>query len=358
MQQRRIVSFVLYSLAAACAAAWAVFFLRALLPATLPFWLGLLIAALLRPATLFLSRILKLRRRRAAIAVTTLFFSLLGLLLGLLLALLWGQCCSVAARLPSLYKTTVVPAMAAFFEWLSKFLSRFAPDLTDAVQLWMQSSAAASSKLFSALSSWLLGVCTDLAGKIPVWFVTVIVTVLCAGFISLDYPKVIRLLCLPLPQKLQDGLVQLKRFAASTVLRLMRAYLILLLLTFLELCLGLWVLRVKSFVALAALIALLDLLPIIGTGSVLIPWAILSFLNGQANLGWGLIVLYLAITVARNLLEPKLVGKSIGLPPLVSLVCLYAGLRLFGVVGAILLPCIATGAVFFLKSKKEGNAAE
>ena len=390
MQQRRIRSFILYTLAAAgghaallyasswqrawlqehldnpgealrpavCVAGWGFFALRVLLPATLPFWLGLLIAAVLRPVTLLFSRLLRLKRRRAAVFVTALFYTLLGLLLWLLLTLLWGQFCSIAARLPQLYKTVFLPALADFFEWLSALLARFAPDLSGAVQLWMQSFASAAAKLSTSASSALLAACTDIAGKIPLWFLTVVVTIFCSGFISLDYPKVMQLLLLPIPQKLRPGLARLKNFAATTLLRLVRAYLLLLLITFGELCLGLWLLGVGPFAAVAAVIALLDLLPVIGTGSVLVPWAVLALLGGESGLGWGLIVLYLVITVARNFLEPRIVGSSIGLPPLLSLVCVYAGLRLFGVLGAVLMPCAALTVLFFLKSNRASPPAE
>ena len=116
--------------------------------------------------------------------------------------------------------------------------------------------------------------------------------------------------------------------------------------------------RLPEGIAIAAVIALLDLLPVIGTGSVLIPWAVLALLGGESGLGWGLIVLYLVITVARNFLEPRIVGSSIGLPPLLSLVCVYAGLRLFGVLGAVLMPCAALTVLFFLKSNRASPPAE
>ena len=86
--------------------------------------------------------------------------------------------------------------------------------------------------------------------------------------------------------------------------------------------------------------------------------AVLALLGGESGLGWGLIVLYLVITVARNFLEPRIVGSSIGLPPLLSLVCVYAGLRLFGVLGAVLMPCAALTVLFFLKSNRASPPAE
>ena len=99
------------------------------LPATLPFWLGLAIAALLRPVSLLFSQKLHLRRRRAAAFAMTLFYLLLGLLVWLALLLLWSWLSSLTARAPQLYRTIFLPAIADFFEWLSRFCPAFLPTL-------------------------------------------------------------------------------------------------------------------------------------------------------------------------------------------------------------------------------------
>ena len=271
--------------------------------------------------------------------------------------MLWGQFCSIAARLPQLYKTVFLPALADFFEWLSALLARFAPDLSGAVQLWMQSFASAAAKLSTSASSALLAACTDIAGKIPLWFLTVVVTIFCSGFISLDYPKVMQLLLLPIPQKLRPGLARLKNFAATTLLRLVRAYLLLLLITFGELCWDCgcwgWGRLPPSPPSSPCSICCRSSAPArcSSPGRCWRCWA------GESGLGWGLIVLYLVITIARNFLEPRIVGSSIGLPPLLSLVCVYAGLRLFGVLGAVLMPCAALTVLFFLKSNRALSAS-
>ena len=88
-------------------------------------------------------------------------------------------------------------------------------------------------------------------------------------------------------------------------------------------------------------IAFVDMLPVLGTGAVLIPWSVLSFIEGNVALGIGLAVLYAAITVIRAIAEPKIVGDSIGLSPVLSLMSVYVGFKLFGAVGMILLPIAA-----------------
>ena len=113
------------------------------------------------------------------------------------------------------------------------------------------------------------------------------------------------------------------------------------LITFGELAVGFLLLRVDLALLLAALVALVDALPVFGTGTVLLPWAVLALLGGETGLALGLLALYAAVSFVRSLLEPKLVGGKVGLPPLAALLAMYVGFRAFGVAGMILSPLAA-----------------
>ncbi|MDR3645587.1 MAG: AI-2E family transporter, partial [Clostridia bacterium] len=108
--------------------------------------------------------------------------------------------------------------------------------------------------------------------------------------------------------------------------------------TFTELCIGLGLMRVSHVVMIAALIAIVDILPILGTGTVLVPWAIIELVVGRQIFGLMLLLLYAIILVVRNILEPKIVGYHIGLYPLVTLIAMYVGLQAFGAVGLFTFP--------------------
>ena len=118
----------------------------------------------------------------------------------------------------------------------------------------------------------------------------------------------------------------------------LRAQGLLMLLTFGELALGFLLLRVEPALLLAGLTALVDALPVFGVGTVLLPWGAAALLLGDVRLGLGLLLLYGVVTLVRSLLEPRLVGKRVGLPPLAALACMYVGFRAFGVVGMVLAP--------------------
>ena len=91
---------------------------------------------------------------------------------------------------------------------------------------------------------------------------------------------------------------------------------------------------------LAALIALFDALPLLGTGGIMIPWVIIELLGQNYSLALGLAILYAVVTVIRNLIEPKVVGDQLGLNPVVSLVAIYLGYRVLGVIGMVLFPIL------------------
>lgn len=123
--------------------------------------------------------------------------------------------------------------------------------------------------------------------------------------------------------------------------RYLRAYLILLAITFLCLFVGFSILGVDYAFLLALLTAVVDMLPVLGVGTVLIPWAAVMLLQERFYLGFGLLILYGVMLILRQIMEPRLVGKSLGLHPVLTLFAGYAGWRLFGVIGMILGPPVA-----------------
>ena len=114
------------------------------------------------------------------------------------------------------------------------------------------------------------------------------------------------------------------------------------LLTFLEVFLGLTLLRVDYALLIALVTAVVDILPVLGTGTVMIPWGIAMLVTGNYPLGVGLLILYAVITVVRQMLEPRVVGHQIGLYPLVTLMCMFIGTYLFGAVGLFGVPILVT----------------
>ena len=119
--------------------------------------------------------------------------------------------------------------------------------------------------------------------------------------------------------------------------------------------LGFWLLGERYSLLAAFLITLVDALPVFGTGTVLIPWALAELLLGSVPRGAALVILYLCTLTVRSITEPKLVAAQAGLPPIASLMAMYLGARAFGVAGMVLFPLLLLLAAQMLRTKKEGS---
>ncbi len=159
-------------------------------------------------------------------------------------------------------------------------------------------------------------------------------------YIGCDYDKILEFFSLQLSQKALDSLLEAKETFFSTAKELFRAYFVLTFITFLQLLTGFLIIGIDYAIILAVLICFVDLLPILGTGTVLVPWSVICFILGKTPTAAGLLVLYLFITIFRQIAEPKIVGANIGLSPLLSLISIFVGLRLAGIGGLIIFPII------------------
>ena len=124
-----------------------------------------------------------------------------------------------------------------------------------------------------------------------------------------------------------------ENYAKTALLQYIRSYALILSITFAEIYLGLWILGVKRPFIIAMLIAVFDILPAVGTGGIIIPWGIIAIALGDFFLGIGLLALYLIVTVVRNTLEPKIVGEQVGLHPVATLMAMFLGSKIMGIVG-------------------------
>ncbi len=181
-----------------------------------------------------------------------------------------------------------------------------------------------------------------IAGFFPRFFLSFLIFLICTYYFSCDWKRVSSFFQLMLPEEKRRQIGAIKRRFFYGLSQYSKAYLLLFLITFTQLFLGLSILKIASPFGKALWISLVDILPILGCGTVLIPWALYCFAVGRSGLGIALIVLYLIIFILRQVLEPKIIGSSIGLHPVLSLILVIAGLRFFGIFGMIALPLSVT----------------
>lgn len=343
-RQRKIdiminIGFVLLIIIAAGLAFYA---LRFLLIYLLPFVIGfILTAAIQRPAR-WLRK--KTRAPQGLWSVVLVVFSYLAVV-GVLVFLgfqLYGQLSAFAKSLPS-----YVPMLSDLFGGLNDHISAWFADLPEELASAIQTMpGAAISKLTDTLSNSLAEFATAVATGLPGILVTSLVTIVASCFIAKDYDRIVCFIKAQLASRHWKLLMDTKKLFSTNILKMLRGYMILMLLTFTELSIGFLLLGYHYAIALAALIAIVDILPILGTGTVLIPWIAIKLISGDLMGALGLAAMYIIITVIRNILEPKVIGKQVGLPPLLTLLSMYAGLRLLGIWGLFGFPI----ALIILKS--------
>ena len=353
--------------AAAVAVFWVLF--RYVLWVALPFLLAYLLSRLVRPAVARICRWVRLPR---ALVAGILVILLAG---GVVLLALQGirRGLDELGRLMeelAADKEGVVAAMQGLFERAGSisehipFLRHFEDtpgyaDFCARLDGWVQ---AGIDRLVAAVGNALPNAAMAVAGWLPGALVFVTVLLLACYYFSADNGRLRAGLVARaeawLPPVWWDRATFAGRRLRGLLRRYFRAYLLLGFFTFLEVFIGLTVLGLRYAFLLAVLIAVIDFLPLLGTGVVLIPWGVIAMLLGEYRLGVGVLILYGVCTLLRQLMEPRLVGRGLGLHPLMSLLSMYAGLRLYGVAGMLLLPLLVAAVAGMLPPPAPTPASE
>ncbi len=303
------------------------------LPLLSPFVLAFLIAYFLRWPTGYISRKLKLPHKTVALLMVLVFYCTIGSLIALLAIRAFAGIRALVEMLPELYTTHMEPVIEELFVKFENFIYRLEPSLFAMIQSFGDKVVQWLGSFISELSAKAVGAASNLATSIPGLFIEVVLMIISTFFIAADYDILVGFCMRQLGEKSAALFQQIRRYLVGTLFVCIGSYAIIATLTFVELAIGLSILKIRHAVLLAALIALFDILPVVGTGGIMVPWAVVTLLRGNISLGIGLLVVYVAITIIRNIVEPKIVGGQLGLHPVVTLASMFAGVQLFGVVG-------------------------
>ena len=316
----------------------------------LPFLLALGLAMALEPLMEQARRRLRLKRGFTAAVVTLV---LVGGLLTVLVVVLVQAVEQALALLSSLPE--MLAGLPEALERVQARVSDFCAACPEGLRRWAEGALADLPQLASSLagqvSSAALRGLSSLMAALPGLFLACGTTVLAVFFTLTAYPQVMAFLRRQLPAQWRGRAGGVKASVLDTLGKWLRAECILLLVTFLQLLAGLVLLRQEYALLLALLIALIDALPVFGTGTVLLPWAAVLCVAGDVPRGIALAALYAVIAVVRSVLEPKVMAAQVGLPPLVALAAMYVGFRVMGVAGMVLLPL----AVLVVKQLHDGG---
>lgn len=309
---------------------------RYLLPIGLPFLLGWLVS---RAAESAVGRLEKrgLPRWLGSFLCVTGVLAVLGSLVWLLGWALCGSLSDLAARLPG-WLSELAPPLARLKRRLLLLAARLPEGLAESATQWLEGFFAGSSGLAGTISGWLLRFVTGTLSSVPELALFCLTALLSAYLITTERPRLHSALERRLPEAWRARAASLLSRLKGALAGYVKTQLRLMTVTFGIVAAGLLILRRPHALLLAALIALVDALPVFGVGTIMVPWGLLTLLRGDVFTGIGLLVTYAAASLTRTLLEPRFLGRQIGLSPLLTLVSLYAGYRLYGILGMILLP--------------------
>lgn len=312
------------------------------LPMLMPFFLGFLFAFLLKPLIAWFERKTRMPRKPVAVIMMLLFYALFTTLCILLGTRIFSALRDLLFQLPFIYSDLLEPALMKLQSILAGTAENLDPAFAAAISNLGTTLTDSLSSLISTISQNAVGWVTSLATALPSFFVKCIITVVVSFYCVMDYYTITSFLVRLLPEKGRSLIFTVKDKGVDVLFQFGRAYAMLMGITFAELFIGFLLLRIENAFLLAFLIAIVDVLPVLGTGTILIPWCAAELILGDYPLGIGLLVLYLIVTVVRQMLEPRIVGKQIGLYPLVTLICMFVGTYLFGALGLFGLPILAT----------------
>ena len=309
---------------------------RFVLPWTAPLLTAWVLAALLEPAVNFLLR--HRWKRCAAAGLCTL--AALGLLLwGLTTLLFWGLSAAseLTKALPGVMEALSIRLEA--LERLAEAHIRSAPEpAAQLLERALSGLANSAAALPGQLSKSLVSLLSHMAQASPDTLLFLVTAALGTYFISASFPEVNAFLLAQLPEGVRRRISGLGEDLKGGFGGLLRAQLLLMCICFFELLAAFLLLGVRTAVVAAAATALVDALPVFGTGAVLLPWALYCLLLGRSSRGVGLIVAWGVTELVRNAAQAKLLGDQIGLDPLASLLSVYIGWRVGGVGGMLLMP--------------------
>ena len=309
----------------------------------MPFVVGWILALLANPLVRFLERRVKLVRRHGSMLI---IIAALAIVIGLFYGaglLVYREMGSFLADAPEIYQS-VIAEIGDALQNGRKLAEYFPQNLQPPLLAFSDNLDGLFGKLVSRAAEPTVQIAGHVAKSIPNLLVNMAITILSSYLFLADRESIMRWLKGHLPAFIFRYIEYMKRDAKGVIGGYFLAQFRIMCVVALILAAGFLVLGVRYGVLLAFLTAILDFLPIFGTGTVLFPWAVVKLFAGEYAYATGLILLYILTQVVRQIIQPKIVGESMGLPPLMTLFLLYLGFKLRGLTGMIL--AVPVGLVF------------
>lgn len=326
------------------------------LPVLVPFIVAFIIASLIRIPVKKLYGTSEVRNKIISIVTCIIFYGIVFSLLALLSVCLYDWIADFLSSVPTLYQEDIVPAFNMVFDLIERTLNSMDPEIAAEIDNLFQRFTSNIGEYIQDFSINALKIISGSLTAIPGFLIRLMITIISTFFFMIDYNKILVTIIGFIPKGKEKTVTNLGKHFKNSVLIYLKSYSLLFLLTFSQLTIGFTIMSIPYAPLIALLVAVFDILPILGVGGILLPWTAILLIMENIPLAIGMLILYLIIIFIRNTLEPKLVGQQIGLHPLATLVFMYLGLRFLGLLGMFLFP--VTLAVFVSARNNQNETKE
>lgn len=324
-----------------------------MLPVIGPFLLAAVAAELIRPAAKKLADKTGKNERFFSLIIILLLFAALFLIFRYLGVRLIKESVSIAEMIGEIIKGSRPNPLASFTEHFISLSEKL--HLSSAGSAVSEAVKGFASSALTSLGQFTASATAKIFASVPGIVFSFAVFTVALFYLCLDFGGIVKSAKGLLPVSVYSLLAAFRRRANDAMFGYLRAAFIILVWTIVQLYAGFLILRVNYALLLALVVAFVDMLPVLGIGTVLIPWSIFAFCTGDIYRGVGTLVLFIVITMVRQFLEPRIMGNYIGVHPVFVLITVYGGLILFGVCGMILAPILLYIIVSFVEEKREGT---
>ncbi len=323
------------------------FSIRYLFPFVAPFLVAILIALINEPLIRLLENKLRFPRHLAAITSLLITVGIIGFIVVIVIVNMINELIVLQNNISHSISNSS-DQIQQYFDKLANIYDTLPKTVVDAINEGVKSLAPKLEDIVTSIVNYVIGT----VKSIPNILIFIIVTLLATYFISSDRREIRQFVYKQLPDSWSKKFPGIKENTFHALFGYFKAMLILMFFTFVEVSVGLMILGVNYAILIGLVVAICEVIPVLGTGIIMVPWIAWNLITGDTKLALGIAIIYIVGVIIRQVLEPKIVSSQIGLHPLVTLIAMYVGFSLFGVLGAIIGPM----SVIILKNLQVSGA--
>lgn len=347
-KKKFIVDIIFYGLIALLV--WAAS--KFVLPVLIPFIIAFVIASLIRVPVKRLYGNSEKKNKLISIIACVIFYVIIFSVLAGAGVKLYETISEFLFSVPAIYQNDIVPALNMVLDLVEQTLASMDVQIATEIDNLSREYVNNIGEHIKTLSVNAIKIISGSLYGIPGVIIKIIIMIISTFFFMIDYDKIMGFFSSCIPKGKEGTVMNLVKYFRNTIFIYLKSYSLLFLLTYTELTIGFTLLKIPYAPLIGLLVAVFDILPILGVGGILLPWAAILAVMKNIPMTIGMLILYLAITFIRNTVEPKLVGEQIGLHPLATLIFMYLGLKFMGFLGMFLFPVTLAVFVSMKRGKK------